>query len=607
MKKLFSKLGSILTAIRVGFLNVITFLLVMYVVFAIVAMVSERPSQISPSDRVLIIAPEGVIVDQEVFPTDFSFPYYLDNPRERYYQTRDVVKLLRGAAEDENLAGVLVDFSNVAFAGVSTALRLSEELAAIRESGKPVIAYSEYLGTGAYLMAMQADEIYVNNAGAVSISGLGGYREYTRELTEKLKINIHNYSQGDFKSAVEGLTRDSMSDSDKLQLREIFDPMWQTIKQRMAEARGIDPQVFQVFADEHSLALVGDGGFDGLRIAQEQGLIDGVKSRTEFRAYMIERFGMDEEAGYDTYPHIVNDDYFFQLEDDLKSTSDEVAVVFVQGVIQPGPQGPGVAGADDIAHLLREAHESENTRALVMRVNSPGGSIIASDIIAEELSMARDKGLPVYVSMGDVAASGGVWVSMPADKIYAEPTTITGSIGVAVAFPTFENLLDYIGVNIDGVTTSDRAGWSVYQGVDKSLDAFFARWAGSAYEQFISNVAVSRNRDPEYIRSIAGGRVWLADRAQELGLIDELGGMEDTIEAAAAAASLVDYRVNYVVMHVPPHIAFLQQFSLGISEKVLPSYGAFGRRMEKLFEMLEGIDRPTATVMCSECMVELLQ
>ncbi len=605
MKVFFQKAGAFLAGLRTWTVNILTILVLVYVVVMIGAFMDQQPGQVDPEGKVLILAPEGVILDQEMYPSDFSFPFPT-MPEDNQIQTRDLVKLIRAVAADDSLAAVLIDFSNVGFAGTTTAMMLADELAAVRESGKPVIAYSEALTTGSYLMAAQADEIFVHNSGAVAISGLGGYRQYTRELTDKLKITIHNYSQGDYKSAVEGLTRNDMSEPDKQQRRELYEPIWDSLKQRMAEARGIDAELFQTFADEQSLSLFQEAGFDGLKVAEEQGIIDGTKNYPEFRAYMIERFGQAEDEERVTYPHITSGQYMAQLEPELDAAEDAVAVVFVQGAIQPGPQGPGVAGSDDIARLLREAHEDESTRAIVMRVNSPGGSIIASDIIAEEFRAARQKGIPAYVSMGDVAASGGVWVSMPADRVYAEPSTITGSIGVAVAFPTFENLLDYIGVNYDGVTTSDRAGWNVYKGVDEQLDVFLARWAGSAYEHFISNVANARDKEPDYIRSIAGGRVWLGSKALELGLIDELGNMEDVVAAAAAAADLDEYRVNYVVQEPPPHILFLRQFTGGATAGVESAYGEFGQRMERLFEIVEGISKPTATVMCTECMVELL-
>ena len=278
----------------------------------------------------------------------------------------------------------------------------------------------------------------------------------------------------------------------------------------------------------------------------------------------------------------------------------------MEGAIQQGEQSPGVAGSGDIAPLLRKAHEDESTRALVLRVNSPGGSIIASDMIRDELVAAGKKGLPVIVSMGDVAASGGVWVSTPGDRIFAEPNTITGSIGVAVVFPTIENTLDYIGVNPDGVTTSKHAAWGPHLPVDEQLDAIFARWASDAYEHFIDTVAASRSREEDYIRSIAGGRVWLAPKALELGLIDELGTLEQAIAYAASQAGVEDYRVDYVTKPAPPAVAFLRQFSASVGIGPGSSYQTFVARVQSLFELFEDLSEPKATVMCAECMVEVL-
>jgi protease-4 len=315
---------------------------------------------------------------------------------------------------------------------------------------------------------------------------------------------------------------------------------------------------------------------------------------------------MSDEEERDTYPHISWSAYQAQMEPEEETAEDAVAVVFVEGVIQTGKMGPGVAGSADIAPLVRRAHEDDKTRAIVMRVNSPGGSILGSDQIRDELEAAVQKGLPVIVSMGDVAASGGVWISTPAEAIFAEPTTITGSIGVAVAFPTVENLLDHIGVNLDGVTTSQHAGWNPARPVDEKLDAIFARWASSAYQRFINVVADSRQKEPEYIRSIAGGRVWLAPAALELGLIDKLGTMEDAIEYAAARAELENYRVNYVVQPVPPAIEFLRRFSISAAQSDGRSFNLFAESAARLMETLDNLSRPQATVMCTTCSVELL-
>jgi protease-4 len=455
-------------------------------------------------------------------------------------------------------------------------------------------------------MAAQAGEIYVHPSGAVSISGLGGYRNYTRELTEKLKITIHNYSQGDFKSAVEGLTRSDMSEPDRLQREELYGPIWAAIKTQMAAPRELDPEIFQQIADDYGVPLLNEAAYDNLVFAQEQEIIDGTKSFPQFRAYMIEKFGKAEDEDTDTYPHIFADQYLAQLPPESDEAEDTVAVVFAEGVIQTGAISPGVAGSDDVSWLIRRAHEDERTRAIVLRVNSPGGSIIASDIIRDELVAAKEKGLPVIISMGDVAASGGVWISTPADTIFAEATTITGSIGVAIAFPTLENVYDYVGVNPDGVTTSEYAGWGLNQGVDEKLDALFARFASSAYNRFINVVASSRNREPEYIRSIAGGRVWIGSKAQELGLVDEMGSLEDAIAAAAVAAEIEDYDVNYVYLEPPFSARLLEMFSVSMGLDASSPYGYFAERLASLMEIVEGISQPRATVMCTACVVELL-
>lgn len=607
MKKFFAKLGAFLTGLRVWTINLFTLALVIYLVGGVVFVFWQLPSKVDPAGKVLILNPEGLVQEQEVFPTDISTLFGM--PEEEQIQSRDLVKLIRAAAADENLAGVLLDFGNTRYAGASTALLIASELEALRDSGKPVIAYSESLGTSAYLMATRADEIYLHPSGALALSGIGGYRNYTREMTEKLKITIHNYSQGEYKSAAESMTRTDMSESDKLQNRELYEPIWTALKSAITRSRGVDDAVLQDLADNHTIPLLSEAGYANLAFAQENGLIDGTRSFPELRMLMIEKFGQSEEEEEEervTYPHISWKTYQAQLNLEEDEHEDAVAVVYVEGVIQPGELSPGVAGSDDIAPLIRRAHESEKTRAIVLRVNSPGGSIIASDVIRDELVAAKGKGLPVVVSMGDVAASGGVWISTPADRIFAEPTTITGSIGVAVVFPTIENTLDYLGINYDGVTTSEHAGWGLHMPVGEKLDAIFARWAGDAYERFISVVADSRGKEVDYIRSIAGGRVWLAPQALELDLIDELGTLEDAIAYAASEADIDRYQVDYVTKKIPPAFALLRRLTIRSDVGLDRTYQSFAGRVKTLFDLLAGINQPRATIMCTDCMVELL-
>lgn len=598
MANFISKTGQFLTQLRVWAVNLFTLFVLLYTVVIVVMLVRQLPPKIDPEGKVLIISPQGLILDQEVYPTELNFPFVL--PPDNQIQSRDLVRLIRAAADDERLAGVLVDFSAASFSGASTALRIADELAALRASGLPTFAYAETLSTAAYMMAAQMEQVFVHPSGAVAISGLGGYRDYTRDLTEKLRISIHNYSQGDYKSAVDGLTRNNMSDADREQITAFSAPIWSAIKQRMSSGRGLEPELFQTMADQHPVVLFNEAAYDNLAFAVEQEVIDGTLSFPDFRAMMIEQFGRSDDEERETYPHIPASAYLAQLPTEQEDAEDEVAVVFVEGAIRTGASSPGVAGAQDIAAQLRRAYENPLTQALVLRVNSPGGSVIGSDLIRDELVAAAARDLPVMVSMGDVAASGGVWVSTPADQIFAEPTTITGSIGVAIVFPTLENVFDYAGVHFDGVTTSQYAGWNLNLPVDERLDAVFARWASSAYGHFINSVATDRGQEPDYIRSIAGGRVWIAPDALERGLIDQLGTLEDAVAAAASQAGLEDYRVNYVVPQMSPAIALLRRF--GVTSPV--DLSLLGR-VEALLEQWANVTEPRAAVMCSHCVLEL--
>ena len=271
-----------------------------------------------------------------------------------------------------------------------------------------------------------------------------------------------------------------------------------------------------------------------------------------------------------------------------------------------GDIAQGVAGANGVVKQIRSAYQDENTKAIVFRVNSPGGSIIASEMMRDELLAAKRKGVNIVVSMGDYAASGGVYISTPADYIFAEPTTITGSIGVAFAFPTLENAMDYIGVNFDGVVTSKHGGWDLTQGIGDDLDKIFARWGADAYDRFIKFVAESRSKSYEDIKEIAGGRVWIASSAKEIGLVDAIGGIDNAITYAANIAELEDYRVKYYGEELSSREKILKELlensgvSLGES-KVFSTLNG----LSNLYETLTDIQEPKALLTCIDCLVDL--
>jgi protease-4 len=605
LKSIFSWLGRFLEKARTVMLNLGTAFVLIIITFAIIGGLSSSGPDVTEKDgRVLFIDPIGTVVDQEVFNSDFMFNFGTNSSTDQI-QTRDLIALIRAAAEDEEIPAVFIDFSSTGFAGPTTAINIAKELKALRESGKRVIAFNDRLSTTSYLMASQASEVWVHPVGSISVRGLGGMRPYQKELYENLKINFHNYSQGDFKSAVEGNTRTDMSENDKLQREALLNPIWDEMKLLMAEGRDIELGDIQSFADDY-VGFFGEAAIGNIAYAKANNIIDGTKSFPEFRQYMIEEFGLDEEAETETYKTISYNEYADQMEDDFSDSENEIAIITAEGAIMEGEITQGVAGSSGVVKQIRSAHENENTKAIVFRVNSPGGSIIASEMMRDELFAAKKKGINVVVSMGDYAASGGVYISTPADYIFAEPTTITGSIGVAIALPTLENAMDYIGVNFDGVVTSKHGGWDPTQAIDEDLDKIFAGWGADAYDRFVNFVADSRSQSYEDIKAIAGGRVWIATSAKEIGLVDEIGGIDDAIAYAVNLTELEDYQVEYYGQELSPEELIirelLENFDVSLGEpKVLSALNG----LADLYETLTDIQEPKALLTCKDCLVNL--
>ena len=604
LKPIFSWLARFLEKTRIIMLNVGTAFVLIFFTIIIIGALTSGPEVKDPSGRVLLIDPEGTVVDQEVFNSDFLFNIVTDSSTDQI-QTRDLIQLIRAAAEDEDIPAVFVDFSSTGFAGPTTAINIAKELKALRDSGKRVIAFNDRLSTTSYLMASQASEVWVHPVGSISVRGLGGMSPYQKEFYENLKINIHNYSQGDFKSAVEPNTRTDMSENDRMQREAILNPIWDEMKSLMAEGRGIESDDIQSFADDY-VAFIGEAAIGNIAYAKANNIIDGTKSFPEFRQYMIEEFGLDEEAETETYKTISYNEYAKQIDEDFSDSDNQIAVITAEGAIMEGDITQGVAGADGVVKQIRSAYEDENTKAIVFRVNSPGGSIIGSEMMRDELLAAKRKGINVIVSMGDYAASGGVYISTPADYIFAEPTTITGSIGVAIALPTLENAMDYIGVNFDGVVTSKHGGWDPTQAINDDLDKIFASWGADAYDRFINFVAESRSQSYEDIKEIAGGRIWIATSAKEIGLVDEIGGIDDAITYAANIAELEDYKVEYYgeerSLEETILKELLENFDVSLGEpKVLSALNG----LASLYETLTGIQEPKALLTCKDCLVDL--
>jgi len=605
LKSIFSWIGRFLEKARTVMLNLGTALiLIFFAIIIIRALTSFGPEIKDPSGRVLLIDPKGTVVDQEVFNYDLKM-FQITKLKVRQFQTRDLIQVIRAAADDEDIPAVFIDFSSTDFAGPTTAINIAKELKALRDSGKRVIAFNDRLSTTSYLMASQASEIWIHPVGSVSIRGLGGMRAYKKELYENLKINVNNYSEGDFKSSVEPNTRTGMSENDRMQKEDLLNPIWNEMKILMAEGRGIKSNDIQSFADNY-IGFFGEAEIGNIAYAEANNIINGTKSFPEFRQYMIQEFGLDEEAETETHKTISYIEYAKQIDEDFSDSDNQIAVITAEGAIMKGDISQSVAGANGIVKQIRSAHENENTKAIVFRINSPGGSVIASEMMRDELFVAKKKGIDVIVSMGDYAASGGVYISTPADYIFAEPTTITGSIGVAIAIPTLENAMDYIGVNFDGVVTSKHGGWDPTQAINGDLDKIFESWGTDIYDRFINFVAESRSQSYEEIKAIAGGRVWIATNAKKIGLIDEIGGIDDAITYAANMVELEDYQVKYYGGELSPEEMILKKLfensDVSLEEpKVLLALNGLAR----LYETLTGIQEPKALLTCKNCLVDL--
>ena len=604
LKSIFAWLDLFLRKARALILNIGTAFFLIFFVVVFLSGLTSFESEIDPSGRVLVLNPQGTVVDQEVFGANF-LANISGNGSTNQIQARDLIELIRAVSEDDEIPAVLIDFSGTGFAGPTTAINISRELKALRESGKEIVAFNDRLTTNSYLMASQATEVWLHPVGSISVGGLGGMRPYQKELFENLKINYHNYSDGDFKSAVESNTRADMSENDRLQREAYLFPIWEEMKAIMSEGRGIASEEVQLFADNF-IGIFDDSSVTNTAYAISKNIIDGTKSFPEFRRYMIEKFGKDDEAGITTFKSISFQEYALRFGADEKSSNNEIAVITVEGAIMEGNISQGVAGADGIVNQISSAHQNEGTKAIVLRVNSGGGSVIASEMMRDELIEAKRKGIDVVVSMGDVAASGGVYISTAADYIFAEATSITGSIGVAIALPTFENVAEYVGVNFDGVVTSRYGGCDLTQSIDEDLDEIIKSSVAGVYDRFLQFVAESRSQSYEDIRAIAGGRVWIGTAAKELGLVDEIGGINQAITHAAKLSELAEYEVVYYGQEISFEEKLVSELlkSAGVSIQIPEVFSAVDG-MLKFYESLIEISNPEVLLTCGGCVVQL--
>lgn len=550
-------------------LNLLFFgLLLLILVLFVFAMGKGASSGRTLQDRTtLVIAPEGRLVEQfSADPVSRALAKAIGDNSAEEVQLRDLVRALDAAREDKKIERVVLQLDKLQPSGFASMREVAASLQELRASGKDIVAYSDSMSQSQYLLAAQAKEIYLDPMGGVVLEGLGRYRQYFRTgLQDKLGVDVHLFKVGEYKSAAEPYVLDAASPQAKEADLFWMNDVWQRYLADIATARKLDAAQLAAGIDTMPEGIAAAGG-DLAKFALQQKLVDGLKTREEVEDLLADRGVADEDAD-GGFRSINLDEYLTQI-DTRRSPVDsrpQVAVVVASGEIAGGDLPAGRVGGESTSALLREARDDDNVKAVVLRVDSPGGEVFASEQIRREVVALKAAGKPVVVSMGDLAASGGYWISMNADRIYADPSTITGSIGIFGMIPNLSRSLDKIGVHTDGVGTTRFAGaFDITRPMDPAVGQVIQSVINKGYADFTGKVADARSKPVEAVDEVARGRVWSGAQAKERGLVDAFGGLKAAIADASNRAKLGGpdkVRVRYIEKPATPFAQFLSGFA----------------------------------------------
>lgn len=550
-------LFSLLNTSRKIIINLVFFTLLL--ILFITLTTGEESINVKPGSA-LILNIRGDIVEQKhnIDPMDAFISEALEQPDSApEVLLADILAVIKSAETDDRISMIVLDLKNMQGSGITKLSDIANALQQFKRSGKKVIALGEHYTQNHYYLASFADEIWLNPQGWMILDGYGRYQLYFKSAMEKLAISQHVFRVGTYKSAIEPYIRDDMSDAAKEANQLWLNDLWQQYKTDVAEQRNFPISNFDEDVDVLVTKLKAANG-NVAEYALANQWVDALKTREQVTQDLIKMVGSDGES---SYKHITFNDYSRAITPNIELenvSSDQVAIIVAKGTILDGNQKPGTIGGDSTAALLRKARENKQVKAVVLRVDSPGGSAYASEVIRQEVELLKAAGKPVIASMGTYAASGGYWISASADKIIASPTTITGSIGIFGFFMTFENTLSKLGIYTDGVGTTDIAGFGVTRALTPGMADIIQLNIERGYRDFIALVAKNRNMTTSQVDAIAQGRVWSGSKALELGLVDALGNIDSAIEAAAELANLSDYETLLVEKQKSPRALFLQ-------------------------------------------------
>lgn len=524
----------------------------------IVAMTVEDDIKLD-SGSALVLNLSGSVVEQkrQVDPIEAAMKSSKSKDASGELLLADVLNVIDNAALDTRISSIVLDIGHLRWTGISKLQSIGDALTRFKESGKPIVAKANWYGQNQYFLASFADTIYLNPQGSVELEGLSRYRQYYKSALEKLKVKAHIFRVGTFKSAVEPYIRDDMSPAAKQANTELLNDIWANYETQVAENRNISADKLVLSADQYLIELEKANG-KSAEMALNMNWVDELASAESFRLKMIDTVGKAAEGN--SFKQIDFYDYQSLIATHPSLLiEDTVGIIVAKGTILNGNQPAGQIGGESTSKLLRKARFDDKVKAVVLRVDSPGGSAFASEQIRQEVLALKTAGKPVVVSMGSYAASGGYWISASADYIYATPTTLTGSIGIFGMVTTFEDSLSSIGIHTDGVATSDWAGISVTKGLTPEIKSVIQRHIERGYHDFISLVATERDMSLDDVDNIAQGRVWSGKKAVELGLVDELGDLDNAVAKAAKLASLEDFDSQIIEQELSPQELFIQE------------------------------------------------
>ena len=591
--------------------NIVFNLLFLAILIVVVVGLTSQDGIQVPESGALVLNPTGIIVDQKQ-PVD-PFAEILDQDEaEAETLLRDLIEATDEAANDDRIKAIVLRLDGLFGAQMSALQEFGQALDRFKESGKPVYAFSGGFSQGPYYVASFADEIYLDSHSfsifnGVFMPGFGTYPTYFAEALEKLKVTIHMFRVGDYKSAVEPYTLNEMSPAVEEESRVWLGDLWSTYAEGIITNREMSRESFDSYTGTYD-ELLGAAEGDGAALAIDSGFVDATMSRDEFNKKIAEITGKNDDGDFEG---IGFRDYLKSIRPPIPMPTpgaSQIAVITAKGTILDGEQPSGTVGGETVAKLVERARENASVKAVVLRVDSPGGSASASERIREQLAMTQRAGKPVVVSMSGVAASGGYWIASTANKIFAMPATITGSIGVFAILPTLENSLAELGINTDGVGTTPLSNsLDPTQAINPRLANMLQTSVESTYTKFLGIVSEGREMTVEQVDEIAQGRVWSGRQAVELGLVDAIGNLEDAIESAALLADVSDYEVLHIEKELSPREQFINQLmnsSASMLDVVLgeaflpPQVARVTREMQMLMDMGQSGDLYLHCITC---------